>query len=201
VRRAALVALLVAAGCRGGDDEAVRTTAPAPAPTPPPAARPLGLVPTPPWALRACRASRLLRPICPRRVPAARYRRGGLRLSPVGAAGRRFDFLVLAGTMPPRGVRLVLLASRYGLGRSVGGVFAARRPSRSTRWGRLHGDLFRDRSDTSVPRGRVVFRWQARGVDYAVALHAWEPAREATATLRAVVASTPAAGPQRRRRA
>jgi hypothetical protein len=131
------------------------------------------------------------------RVPAGRYAPAAARLAPVGAAGRRFDFLALTGrrAREPRAVRLVFLASRYGLGRSVGGVLARWRGERATpvRWGRVRGELLQDRSDPSVPGGRLVVRWQSRGVDYAVALHAWEPLREATATLRALVESTPAA--------
>jgi hypothetical protein len=185
VRWAAAALVLVAvAACRTSTEEAAVTTV-----SPARPAQPLALIRTPAWAERACRASRLLRPICPRRVPSARYRRRDLRLSPVGAPGRRFDVLVLAGrrARSPRVVRLVLLASRYGLGRSVGGVF-------STRRGR--GGLVLDRSDRSAASGRVVRRWQTRGVDYAIAIHAWEPVARATATLRAVVAATPA-GPRR----
>jgi hypothetical protein len=39
----------------------------------------------------------------------------------------------------------------------------------------------------------LVFRWRAHGTDYLVSLHAWEPLRETAATLRAMLASTPAA--------
>jgi hypothetical protein len=138
-------------------------------------------------------------------VPAGRYAPASGRLAPVGAAGRRFDFFALTGrrAREPRVVRLVFLAGRYGLGSSVGGVFATWRGKRAkpVRWGSVRGELLHDRSDPSVPDGRLVVRWQARGVDYAVSIHAWEPTARAVTTLRAVVASTPAAGPVRRRRA
>jgi hypothetical protein len=201
VRRAAAAAAAIVAALAGCDAEDARpppgtttTTAPTVVRVLPSA---LPLAPTPATAARACRASRLLRSACPRRVPAGRYRSGDIRLAPVGAAGERFEFLVLVGrrTTAPRLVRLVVLASRYGLGRSVGGVFAAWPVARAipVSRNRLRGELVHDRSDPSVRLGRLVVRWQSRGVDYAVALHAWKPQREAESTLRAVVASTTAA--------
>jgi hypothetical protein len=58
----------------------------------------------------------------------------------------------------------------------------------------LSGDLI---LAPSYPRGgmlgnHLVFRWGSKR-RYVVSLHAWEPLLEAEATLRAIVASTPAA--------
>jgi hypothetical protein len=38
----------------------------------------------------------------------------------------------------------------------------------------------------------LVFRWREGRREYVVSLHAWEPLTEAAATLKAIVASTPA---------
>jgi hypothetical protein len=222
---AAAVTVAFVAACDSAGDErrtsAAATTETRPGPLP----RPLELEAIPPAAARTCRASRLLRPICPRRVPAGRYRRERIGLAPVGRAGDRFDVFELVGARSsgdgegPRELHFVLVASRYGLGRSVGGAFAAwprarvglgfrdglfrrRRASpillARVGWNGLSGELVLDRTDRPAAAGHLVYRWHARGVDYAVTLHAWEPLRTAIATLRAVIASTPAAGPRRR---
>jgi hypothetical protein len=62
-------------------------------------------------------------------------------------------------------------------------------------WKQLTGSLF---LAPSYPRGgmlgnHLVFRWGTAQRRYVVSLHAWEPLREAVSTLKAIVASTPAA--------
>lgn len=66
------------------------------------------------------------------------------------------------------------------------------------RWHGLRGDLF---LAPSYPRGgmlgnHLVFRWGSVP-RYVVSLHAWEPLTEAAATLKAIIASTPAASRRR----
>jgi hypothetical protein len=154
-----------------------------------PPARPAGLVAVRRLDLRVCRASRLLRPVCPRRVPAAFYPRRGVYLEPRGRAGERydrFDLLGLPRRDPPQ--HLALLASRYGLD----GVFRDEPRRRLGRvvWGSTRGHLVLARSPR-LPGEHVVFRWRSRRIEYAFALAAaaGRPLRETIATLRAIVAS------------
>lgn len=159
---------------------------------------------------RVCRASRLLRPVCVTRVPAGDYPRSGLFLSPIGRAGSRYDVFELNGLGAPAR-RLVLLAGRYGLGRHAladwgrlergrsvglrGGLTRLRPPAplllSAVRWGGREGVLVLDDADGGPLASHLVFRWRARGVDYAAALRAWEPLPEAVAALRAAVLSIP----------
>jgi hypothetical protein len=223
LRRKPLLLVALAAAAAGGafalaltaqlgNDEGSR---PPPAtwkmrPLPPPAP----LVSIRPLDRRVCRASRLVRPACPRRVLSDLYPHRGVYLAPHGRAGERYDRFDLIGLprRPERARHLVLFASRYGLARSGAGRIFAEWPSQEpavglgdglTRGGRERsvllarptwagrGDLVLDRSrpHARVAGDHLVFRWRSRGVDYAVALSAWEPLREAAATLRAIIAS------------
>jgi hypothetical protein len=138
---------------------------------------------------RVCRASRLLRPVCPRRVPAAFYPRRGVYLEPRGRARERYDRFDLIG-LPRRNLpqHLALFASRYGLDN----VFRSEPRRRLGRvvWGGRRGELVLDRSNRAVG-DHLVFRWRSPGIEYAFALAAWPPLREAIATLRAIVISGP----------
>lgn len=177
------------------------------------ARRPAGLPqvhmqPTPARARRVCRISRLLRPVCVTRVPAGDYPPAGLFLSPIGRPGSRYDVFELNGR-PSGARRLVLLAGRYGLGRqplsdwdrlgkSVGLLPRLTRTTRpapvlvsAVRWGGREGMLVLDDGDGGPLANHLVFRWRARGLDYAAALRAWEPLPEAVAALRATVLSIP----------
>lgn len=162
----------------------------------------------PALADRVCRASRLLRPACASRVPAGVYPRSGLFLSPIGGPGDRYDVFELNGRPAPAR-RLVLLASRYGLGRRALADWAplgravGLRPGLTTqersapllvsavRWGEREGVLVLDDADGGPLENHLVFRWHRRGVDYAAAIRAWEPLPEAAAVLRAIVLSIP----------
>lgn len=165
---------------------------------------------TPVLAHRVCRASRLLRPICVTRVPAGVYPRSGLFVSPIGRPGNRYDVFELNGRPAPVR-RLVLLASRYGLGRealagwarlererAVGLRPGLTRRKRSApllvsavRWGDREGVLVLDDADGGPLENHLVFRWRGGGVDYAAAIRAWEPLPETAAALRAIVLSIP----------
>jgi hypothetical protein len=183
-------------------------------------ARPVPLVPLAPKRVAYCERSALLRVACPRLVP--RVRGAYVSHLAVDPAGWRYRFdlfnLERGGeypgqpelNRPPRMAHLVIAGGeversapvfdlvharrvrlRYGLMRS--------RRDRTlsfgrVRWKGLTGDLF---LAPSYPRGgmlgnHLVFRWSAER-RYVVSLHAWEPLTEAAATLRAIVASTPAA--------
>jgi hypothetical protein len=215
-------AVAVVLAAQLGNDErslpppATRTMRPLPPPAPLVSIRPLDR--------RICRASRLLRPVCPRRVVSGLYPRRGVYLAPHGGAGERHDRFDLIGLprRPARARHLVLFASRYGLARSGAGRIFAEWPWQGpvvglrdglTRGGRersvllarptwaARGDLVLDRSrpQARFAGDHLVFRWRSRGVDYAVALSAWEPLREAAATLRAIIASASRRGPGGRR--
>lgn len=165
---------------------------------------------TPAHARRVCRASRLLRPICATRVPAGVYPRSGLFLSPIGGPGDRYDVFELNGRPAPAR-RLVLLASRYGLGRkalvgwarlerarAVGlrsGLTRRQRPApllvSPVRWGDRVGVLVLQDADGGPLEDHLVFRWRQRGRDHAAAIRAGEPLPEAVAALRAIVLSIP----------
>jgi hypothetical protein len=160
---------------------------------PPPAAtervqppgRPAALVAMRPRDRRLCRASALLRPVCPRRVPAVFYPRRGAYLGPHGGPGERYDrFELIAAPSRGRAQHLVLFASRYGLDR----VFSRAPRLRLGRptWGGARGVLVVD-SSRRIAGDHLVFRWRARRVEYAFAIAAWQPLRDAVATLRAIV--------------
>jgi hypothetical protein len=171
-RLRALVAVLAIAGCQD-EPPATRER--------PPPGRPATLVALRPLDARYCRASRLLRPICPRRVPAALYPRRGAYLAPHGGPGKRYDRFELIARPRGRGpAHLALFGSRYGLDR----VFARAPRVRLGRaaWGNVRGVLV-------VDEDHLVLRWRSRGVDYALALAEWKPRRDVIATLRAIVQS------------
>jgi hypothetical protein len=150
-----------------------------------PPGRPAKLVAMRPLDRRLCRASALLRPVCPRRVPAAIYPRRGVYLAPHGGPEERYDrFELIAVPRRGRPQHVALFASRYGLDR----VFTSAPQVRLGRptWGGLRGVLVVD-SSRPAAGDHVVFRWRSQGVDYALALAAWKPMRDAVATLRAIV--------------
>jgi hypothetical protein len=175
---AVVVLVVVVAGRRSDGPPAARER------TLPPA-RAAALVQLRPFDRRLCHASVLLGPACPRRVPAAIYPRRGVYLAPHGGPGERYDRFELIA-MPRRGrpQHVVLFASRYGLDR----VFTSAPRVRLGRptWGGLRGVLVVD-SSRAAAGDHVVFRWRSRGVEYALALAAWKPMRDAVATLRAIV--------------
>jgi hypothetical protein len=179
VAAAAVVVVLFVVASRRSDGP------PAPTQRALPPGRAAALVEMRPFDRRLCRASALLRPACPRRVPAAVYPRRGVYLAPHGRPGERYDrFELIAVPRRGRPQHVVLFASRYGLDR----VFTSAPRVRLGRptWGGLHGVLVVDSSHPAAGE-HVVFRWRSRGVDYALALAAWKPLRDAVATLRAIV--------------
>lgn len=161
--------------------------------------------PMPAFARRSCRVSRLLRPVCPRGVPPDAYPPAGTVVGPVGGPGSRYDVLEVNG----RARRLVLLASRYGLGRGpLAGWVALGEPAGlaeglrarartgpvllgQVRWGGRAGVLVLAGGVEGPLAGHLVLRWREPGRDYALALRAGEPLRESVAALRAVAASMP----------
>jgi hypothetical protein len=180
----------------------------------------VALVPLAPKRVAYCERSTVLRAACPRLVP--RVRAPYLSHLAIELAGsrHRLDIFNLerggeyplepARNRPPRMAHLVIVGGdversapvfdlahakhaelRNGLMRLV----RARPISFGrVRWSGLSGDLF---LAPSYPRGgmlgnHLVFRW-GRGHRYVISLHAWEPLVEAAATLKAIVASTPAA--------
>jgi hypothetical protein len=163
---------------------------------------------TPALARRVCRTSRLLRPACPSRVPTGVYPRSGLFLTPIGRPGDRYDVFELNGRPAPTR-RLVLLASRYSLGRRAlagwarledpvglrSGLTKRKRSApllvSAVRWDGREGMLVLEDTDGGPLDDHLVFRWGGRGIDYAVAVRAWEPLPEAAAALRAIVFSIP----------
>lgn len=60
------------------------------------------------------------------------------------------------------------------------------------RWGHKTGTLVLAPgfTDGGEQGDHLIFRWTSSGVDYAIGLHAWEPLRQAAATLRSIVRST-----------
>jgi hypothetical protein len=165
---------------------------------------------TPVLAQRVCRTSRLLRPICPTRVRAGVYPRSGLFVSPISRPGDRYDVFELNGRPAPAR-RLVLLASRYGLGRQALAGWARLERARAVglrsdltsrkrsaplvvsavRWGDREGMLVLEDTDGGPLEDHLVFRWRRRGIDHAAAIRAWEPLHETAAALRAIVLSIP----------
>jgi hypothetical protein len=183
--------------------------------------RPVPLVSLAPKRIAYCERSTLLRAACPRLVPRVRAAYGShLALDPTKRGPRVDIFNLERGgeypaqpelNRPPRMSHLVIAG---GVVERVAPIFedlVRARPVRlrnglmrskrvrplsfgRVRWKGLAGDLF---LAPSYPLGgmlgnHLVFRW---GVDrrYLVSLHGWEPLTEAAATLRAIVASTPAA--------
>jgi hypothetical protein len=167
-------------------------------------------------ALRACRASSLLRPACPARVPEADYDpRSEIFDARVFAleagAPQTFNFQWGGETpgrpernRPPRMVHLVLIGGDFENEFSVG----AREEPRNGLLGRhrrfaldlgpVHwsGRTGRLLLAPPFPLGGIngnhlLFQWRAQRVEYQLSLHAWEPFSEAVATLRAILGSLP----------
>lgn len=159
------------------------------------------LVPMPEQALRTCRSSARLRPVCPTLVPEAPYD----ELPEVFVAdllpaerGSPEAFNLQWGAenparpernRPPRLSHVVLVAaSRGGALRGV----AARALRRAT-WAGREGALLRA---VPFPRGglhgdHLIFRWRDGRREYAASLHTWKPFQETVDTLEAIVASMP----------
>jgi hypothetical protein len=159
------------------------------------------LVAMPPGAARRCRASRLVRPACPRLVPEAPYDELPevyvVQLIPGGPGGPELFNLQWGAespgrpgrNRPPRLSHVVVAAGTEG--EALQGIRA--RPLRDVDWSGRQGTLVRA---APYPRGglhgsHLVFRWQEGRREYAVSLHTWAPLAETVATLRAVVASIP----------
>ena len=181
--------------------------------------RPAELVPLAPRRLEHCRRAVLLRPACPHLVPRVRAPYLGnlsTGLLRPGSASRLAVFNLERGgedprrperNRPPRMGHLVVAAGEVEA--LSAGAFASSRSARlrngllrlersrplelgPVRWAGRRGRLL-----LAPPylRGgmlgnHLVFRWRQRGTDFVVSLHAWEPLREAVATLRAIVGST-----------
>lgn len=178
------------------------------------------LVPLAPKRIAYCERSELLRAACPRLVPRVRAAyQSHLSVAPSGDRRRLDIFNLERGgeypgqperNRPPRMAHLVIAGGEVEGSAPVFDLLQARRVRLRNglmrmqrvrtlsfgrvRWKGLTGDLF---LAPSYPRGgmlgnHLVFRW---GSDrrYVVSLHAWEPLVEAAATLKAIVASTPAA--------
>jgi hypothetical protein len=187
-------------------------------------ARAVPLVPLASKRSAYCERSALLRRACPRLVPRVRAAYQSHLAVDLAGRGLRLDIFNLERggeypaepelNRPPRMAHLVIaggeversapvfdLAGRPRVRLRNGLVRLQRVRSFSfgrVRWSGLRGDLF---LAPSYPRGgmlgnHLVFRW---GGDrrYIVSLHAWEPLTEAVATLKAIVASTPAASRRR----
>lgn len=202
-----LFAALVALASACGDAERLgRRSAPA--------AVPLEALPV--RALRACRASALLRPACPGRVPVAPYDPTSeiydARVFAVERGGpETFNFQWGGETpgrpernRPPRMVHLVLvggeLENEFSLHRREEPREGLMRTKRRAgldlgpvRWNGRPGRLI---LAPPFPRGGIngnhlLFRWSEGDLQYQLGLHAWEPFTEAAATLRAIVGSLP----------
>ena len=63
----------------------------------------------------------------------------------------------------------------------------------TVRWGGRNGRLYLAPPYLygGMMGNHLIFRWREGGRSYALGLHAWEPLREAAATLRAIVGSLP----------
>jgi hypothetical protein len=184
----------------------------------PSSASPVALAPTPPGALRKCRAAAILRPSCPAQVPAAPYDPhseiyDARVFATAPGAPRTFNFQWGGETpgrpernRPPRMVHIVLVGgdfeNEFPLGQRTtpedGLIRMKRRAGLDlgpARWGNLDGRLI---LAPPFPLGGIdgnhlLFRWSDGGTGYQLGLHAWEPFTETVATLRAVVESLPRA--------
>lgn len=161
VAAAAGGAFAVALAAQLGNDEGSRlppaTWKMRPLPLPAP------LVSIRPLDRRFCRASRLLRPVCPRRVVSGLYLHRGVYLAPHGRAGERYDRFDLIGLprRPARARHLVLFASRYGLARSGAGRIFAEWPWQGPAVG-LRDGLTRGGRERSVLLARPTWAGGAR---------------------------------------
>lgn len=168
---------------------------------PPEAEAGVALVPMPDEARRTCRGSARLRRVCPALVPEAPYgERPEVFVAELLPAERgspaAFNLHWGAETpgrpernRPPRLSHVVVIAADPG--GALRGVEA--RALRRATWAGREGTLLRA---APFPRGglhgdHLIFRWREGRREYAVSLHAWEPARESVETLEAIVASTP----------
>jgi hypothetical protein len=166
----------------------------------------------------ACVRSRLLAPVCPRRLPAVESQAwdtmtclAGTR----GCLGLHWDDLELEHVSRSR--RFAMRPPTWGHVSVFAGDLSTAFPFAYPRTGRpvpLRDGLYEDagpdaiffgsttwggRTGTlvlapSYPRGgeqggHLVFRWRAGGQEYAIGVHAWEPLTQAAATLRAIVLS------------
>jgi hypothetical protein len=181
---------------------------------------PVPLVQLAPKRVAYCERSPVLRAACPRLVPRVRAAYlSHLAVELVGSPHRLDTFNLERGgeypgaperNRPPRMAHLVIVGGEV---ERAAPVFDLARAPRTrprnglmrlararplsfgrVRWSGLSGDLF---LAPSYPRGgmlgnHLVFRWGSKR-RYVVSLHAWEPLLEAETTLRAIVASTPAA--------
>jgi hypothetical protein len=185
----------------------------------PRAYRRLELMPTPPAALGACRSDPALAFACPARNPRVTTRRGpaGWRTYPSARSVDGIFGLQLGGEIPGRPElmrppRILHIEVEAASRRLRGTPFAwPEGPVTARRNGLVREDrssglllarvTWRGRHGTVVlappyPAGgsqgnHVLFRWRRGGTTYVVGMHAWEPFREAFATLRRVVQSLP----------
>ena len=163
--------------------------------------RPVAMTATPQYVLRACRASALLAPACPRRLPRTspglEYSAGLCKVGAAGCAGLTWDDLHLQvagnGERPPVWVHVAIFAGDFTrfhypeAGATVGvrdGLFGRSRTKALLfgrfRWGGKLGTLA---LVAPYLRGgeqgdHVIFVWHTRTSDYVIGLHAWEPSRK-----------------------
>lgn len=209
---APLLALLCLCACSGSDETAGRsvpseetrtapTTSKAATTTGESPSDPVELVPMPRDALRTCRSSARVRPVCPGLVPEAPYEEfPEVYVAELLRAARDFPeaFNLSWGAenparpernRPPRLSHVVVVAGSPG--RTLEGVDA--RMLRRASWGGRRGALL---LAASFPRGglhgdHLVFRWRQGEREYAASLHAWKPRAETVETLEAIVDSMP----------
>jgi len=163
---------------------------------------------TPAWLGELCRTTPMLRPACPRRVPAAGVQGASLDVVPTPPSERprltsvlvNIQYSDLREKRPPPFVHLELTAGR---------VVSSTRFSQPVPIGRLTvpegyavtRPISLGRRDWTAHPGMLVFgdcfgnhlcyRWSQNGRDHQIDLHAWEPVAQTVRVLRAIVASTP----------
>ena len=169
--------------------------------------------------LAHCERSALLRPVCPRSVPRARFYLSGLSVTLRGLGGPVLDVFGMESggeypgrpqlNRPPRMAHVVVAVG------DVTGLSPHAVP-RGDRRERLRDDVMRRERKAAVSFGRVTwagregglslapsfptggflgnhlnFTWRERGLQYTLSLHAWVPLTEAAATLRTMMARLP----------
>jgi hypothetical protein len=178
--------------------------------------RPVALVPLAPKRLAHCRASSLMRPACPTRVP--RVRAAFLSHLYRDPGAPRFEAFNLERggespthperNRPPRMAHIVIFAGAVERGAPF--RYDAAQPARLAndlmsrdrtralafgpiRWANRNGRLYLAPPvlHGGMMGNHLIFRWRDAGRRYALGLHAWEPLLEASATLRAIIASLP----------